>query len=649
MTWEPWGLLGLLAIPAILVIHLFRRRFPVHPVAGLFLWPEPTRDPSSGRRREKLRRSRSLFLELLLAALLTFILLDLRRPTARDVEHLVVVLDTSASMTARDANHDTLEAARERMRGLTSTLRRNAAVTIVTTERPPVVLAGPAATVSEARARIAGFTARRIGRGHDPLAAFELAREISGSDATLHWITDRDDEEFSAAGSVHLHAVGQARPNTALLAVRRERRSDKGQDQEQERDAGGDDNVDRIFLRLRHFGNDRASVTVDVTRTSDDTSLAREVVALSPDGETRIAFDVAAGDADLRITIPTDALAVDNEAILVRPAPRRVRCRIGRTSPGVRTFLERTLGVIDTAVVIAHKTDETPDNNRPVDILFTGPLAATGATESTWWCRIGAFAPPTDTDPVSDTTTTPSGDDRRHPVIVDRSHPLTRNFYPDGLRWPARTSRVDLGFPLASRGSTTLIGETRRGEAIDIAVNVDFDASDLVDRPAGVTLVHDIILLRRAALPGSSAADIGLDERCDLRVADPRAGRLTLHAPTGSPRPLTSSRRLVLTGFDQAGVHEVRQDGKTDDGNDRSTGGASSTVLHRFGVHFRDAAESDLRGASSADRPPEDGDRLVRAAVGEPLVDPWIHFPCFGLVLAILLTHFRITQRDRSA
>ena len=45
----PLGLLALLAIPAIVAIHLFRRRFPVRPVAGLFLWQ--TRATDAGRRR----------------------------------------------------------------------------------------------------------------------------------------------------------------------------------------------------------------------------------------------------------------------------------------------------------------------------------------------------------------------------------------------------------------------------------------------------------------------------------------------------------------------------------------------------------------------------------------------------------------------
>ena len=43
----PLGLLALLAIPAIIAIHLFRRRFPVRPVAGLFLWQACGRRPKA--------------------------------------------------------------------------------------------------------------------------------------------------------------------------------------------------------------------------------------------------------------------------------------------------------------------------------------------------------------------------------------------------------------------------------------------------------------------------------------------------------------------------------------------------------------------------------------------------------------------------
>ena len=47
----PWGLLTLLAIPAIIIIHLFRRRFPPRRVAGLFLWRSVRVVPESGGKR----------------------------------------------------------------------------------------------------------------------------------------------------------------------------------------------------------------------------------------------------------------------------------------------------------------------------------------------------------------------------------------------------------------------------------------------------------------------------------------------------------------------------------------------------------------------------------------------------------------------
>ena len=34
----PWALLGLLALPAIVALHIWRRRLPERGVAGLFLW-----------------------------------------------------------------------------------------------------------------------------------------------------------------------------------------------------------------------------------------------------------------------------------------------------------------------------------------------------------------------------------------------------------------------------------------------------------------------------------------------------------------------------------------------------------------------------------------------------------------------------------
>ncbi|MFP5405628.1 MAG: hypothetical protein ACLGHY_04590, partial [Gammaproteobacteria bacterium] len=51
-----WGLVALAGIPAIVAIHLFRRRFRPRPATALFLWAAPERVPSAGRRRHRLLR-----------------------------------------------------------------------------------------------------------------------------------------------------------------------------------------------------------------------------------------------------------------------------------------------------------------------------------------------------------------------------------------------------------------------------------------------------------------------------------------------------------------------------------------------------------------------------------------------------------------
>ena len=53
---NPLGLFALAAVPAVLALHLFRRRFRPRTVSALFLWDEPPDATPAGRRRERLER-----------------------------------------------------------------------------------------------------------------------------------------------------------------------------------------------------------------------------------------------------------------------------------------------------------------------------------------------------------------------------------------------------------------------------------------------------------------------------------------------------------------------------------------------------------------------------------------------------------------
>src|SRR5579863_2721455 len=103
---NPWGLLALLALPTIIVIHLYHRRFPPLVVAGLHLWSAETRQTIAGRQREKLPVTASLLLELLAALLLAVVLSEPHFSGLNEAVHLVAVLDGSASMSAKPPGAD---------------------------------------------------------------------------------------------------------------------------------------------------------------------------------------------------------------------------------------------------------------------------------------------------------------------------------------------------------------------------------------------------------------------------------------------------------------------------------------------------------------------------------------------------------------
>jgi hypothetical protein len=92
---SPLGLLALLAIPAIVGLHYFRRRFRPQVVSAVFLWVDDDRTPLSGRKRERLRNSWSLWSELAAALLLALMLAGPRGCEGRSGTHLVVIIDGS--------------------------------------------------------------------------------------------------------------------------------------------------------------------------------------------------------------------------------------------------------------------------------------------------------------------------------------------------------------------------------------------------------------------------------------------------------------------------------------------------------------------------------------------------------------------------
>lgn len=102
---NPLGLIGLLALPIIVILHLLRERQRPHVVSDLGLWAFLDTQ-ARGARTRRVPITRLLLLDLLVAALISLAWaqpsLAIELP-GEQAKHLVIVLDVSASMLAEEA------------------------------------------------------------------------------------------------------------------------------------------------------------------------------------------------------------------------------------------------------------------------------------------------------------------------------------------------------------------------------------------------------------------------------------------------------------------------------------------------------------------------------------------------------------------
>ena len=186
---NPWGLLGLLSLPAILFFHWYQRRFPRMAVAGLHLWGVTIDSRDAGPKRERLPITASLLLELLLALLITLILSRPRIDSTEKSHHLVIVLDDSASMSAAPIGETSpRDAAIQLIEQRIAALPPNSVVTVLLTGTEPKPIVGPEARPDEVVAGVANWQPDKPLHRFEP--AWDQAAQIAGESGQVLFITD---------------------------------------------------------------------------------------------------------------------------------------------------------------------------------------------------------------------------------------------------------------------------------------------------------------------------------------------------------------------------------------------------------------------------------------------------------------------------
>lgn len=578
----PLGLLALLAIPAIVAIHLFRRRFPPRPVAGLFLWQAVRQVPEGGGKITRLPITASLILECLAALALALILAGARFRPASVAEHLVVLLDDSASMAATNArNESPRDRAVRRVLQEIERLGSGARVTLVQSGERPSVLLGPAALAVEAQSVLAKWNPRAP--HHSPMLGLRLARELAGETGRLMVFSDGPPDSPRNAeveGAVWVSG-GEPLSNAGITGAQRTGTA--------------------ISLTLGNFSDSAARRRLRVL-AGEKEIMAREIDV--PPGASSLNLPLPPGLPALRVALSDDALLRDNEAVLVEPRPQIVgvenRLSEGRGRQALTKALAGVAGVT--------RAEQPHMVFAPASEL---DRSAAAGVAGVWRVAFGR-AP-------ANMMAAGEPQDFVGPFVSEKRHPLLQGVTLAGVVWAgAAPLAADNLHPLVSAGDRALVAVSDMSDTLFL-FNLDLERTNLIRSPDWPILISNLVEMRRQNLPGPERWNYRIGEWVRVRLGrDPKG---PLHFRCGAvERDLPPGRLMEFIAPSPGGLLQVME------GND---------VLFELGVNFLDEEESNLRDRTAVELGKFDGRAAGLRSENGPASDPlfWLLLAGGGIAL----------------
>lgn len=570
----PWGALALLAVPALVFVHLLRQRPPEVVTTTLFLLgPAPTRTPR-GRSLSALSERAQLAARLLAALVATWLLLEPRWAQEDLGPKVVVVLDSSASMSAfADEVAPALAPALER---LSAAGRVRLTVLPSAPDRAPLA-GGSGATLTEALGRW-----RPDLGAHDVRGVLARARRAAGAGGAVIFVTDHAGDDPPGVWRL---AVGAPQDNVAFAGLEV---------------VEGEDGA-RWAAVVRAYT--RQPVTRGWRLAAGGATRLEGEVALEPGATRRLSGAFPEGLDRFELVLDADTLTVDDRLPVLRPRRKVLRVYAdpeAAARPLVRRLLEvtpRLEAVSDPALADLEITAAEPASRRGA----SAPRAETvEGRKSQVRLQI---------DPDYEARPPRAG-------VVAARHPLTRDLPWVGLvaRRSGAVAPEDAQVLLWG-GAEPLVWLT---PGPSLVVAFDLRGSNAAKVPAFPLMLARFFEDVRARVPREEV--LGVEVGQPLSVpARPGAGPLEVVGPEARVE-IPEARWSGLSAPATPGFFEVRQ---------------GSQVFLRGAARFADVRESDLRSAARVRLPDEALEALVRSRLAP---DPYRRIELLGLLGLVVLS-----------
>lgn len=436
------------ALIPLALIYLLKVRPRKKPTTAFFLWQKVI---TPDRRSALFQRLRDIFSLLLMALAFGLIALALTEPELAGDErkNLVLIIDQSASMQAREGTQTRYELAHQRARDVIRGLRgaQQASVAGIAHE-----LSFAAHLTRHQRSLLEAvdkLKATDMPLDADALASF-IATGSAQQNSRVLFITDGCSASMERLPkSCEVLRVGSTQPNVGIVAG-------------DLRKATGEVIGLRLFLRLRSSFSDVQKTELNLTHEDTKRLVKVMPLELKPNAETPVTVDLAdapAGRYIAELSIK-DALDLDNRAHLVMPQPEPITVAVSSSEPffysqAVRAFeqgdqsLQLTDDEAKAEIVIATRNE----SKRPRTIIFQPE------GKSEWWTDIG--------DVVKETIV---------PRWKNRTHPLGRFLDAESMDFTgARHLKAPPGslVLVESEEGVPLIYLARQPDKAAVVVNLD--------------------------------------------------------------------------------------------------------------------------------------------------------------------------------
>lgn len=584
---NPAGLWVLLAVPAILAIHFLQQRAKVARTSTWFLIEKLAPDSARGRTWDRLRGSRTLWLQLLAVLLAAWVLGEPRWVRAESAQTVVVVMDASVALEAFRA--PALAAAERELNQADGLAARTTWVVMTTNPRQPPLYRGlERAAASAALAR----WQPELGR-HDPGPALRLARTLAGATGRTLLITDA-----KAKVPPDQRAAGVGRPiDNVGFAGATVTREETGQ-------------VWRALVKNHGAALQRRTWHLDVAGAKS----APQTLELAPGALTEISARLPDGAERVTVVLSEDDFAADNFLPLVVPRPKPLTVSVDGGDP-TGEFLRKLAESVEGVVI------NPPAGASPPTLRFARLSAAEVAGEA----RGGIFWPP--------------ADQRAQAALLAEPVTAERDALVAGLNWQGWFGTGPYGFaavagdvPLLWQGKWPLVfvrpasatatangaSASAPAPARKLMFAFDWATSNAARLPATVLLARRFLEAERDAQRAPFAANFDCGAPV-LLAGVPAEGGVTLTFEPAGAKPdeqpivtaIAPAERAGLRAPGRAGFFTVRQ------GNE---------VLVRGSAQFADARQGDFRAAEkfTVDVRSERAAAIERHTTADPFVVLWL-------------------------